>query len=130
MRIGLLVVAGLALIGFLVVAVILPQMAGTEAKEAAQALVAGAQPAQQQVGAAAEKNGSVSGAGKGVKLAPKNDPKHGELKWIVGDDGSVRGWNEKNALEIALMPSVQGGKVSWNCKGYPVSAMPSNCGGR
>jgi len=130
MRIGLLVVAGLALIGFLVVAVVLPQMAGTEAKEAAQALVAGTQPAQQQVSAAAEKNGNVSGAGKGVKLAPKNDPKHGDLKWIVGDDGAIRGWNEKNALEVALTPSMQGGKLSWNCKGYPVSAMPTSCGGR
>ena len=130
MRIGLLVVAGLALIGFLVVAVVLPQMAGTEAKEAAQALVAGAQPAQQQVSAAAEKNGNVSGAGKGVKLAAKNDPKHGDLKWIVADDGAIRGWNEKNALEIALTPSLQGGKLSWNCKGYPVSAMPTSCGGR
>ena len=130
MRIGLLVVAGLALIGFLVVAVVLPQMAGTEAKEAAQALVAGTQPAQQQVSAAAEKNGNVSGAGKGVKLAPKNDPKHGDLKWIVGDDGAIRGWNEKNALEVALTPSMQGGKLNWNCKGYPVSAMPTSCGGR
>ena len=130
MRIGLLVVAGLALIGFLVVAVVLPQMAGTEAKEAAQALVAGAQPAQQQVSGAAEKNGNVSGAGKGVKLAPKNDPKHGDLKWIVADDGGIRGWNEKNALEVALTPSLQGGKLSWNCKGYPVSAMPTSCGGR
>jgi len=130
MRIGLLVVAGLALIGFLVVAVVLPQMAGTEAKEAAQALVAGAQSAQQQVSAAVEKNGNTSGAGKGVKLAPKNDPRHGDLKWIVADDGAIRGWNEKNALEVAMTPSVQGGKVSWNCKGYPVSAMPTNCGGR
>ena len=130
MRIGLLVVAGLALIGFLVVAVVLPQMAGTEAKEAAQALVAGAQPAQQQVSGAAEKNGNVAGAGKGVKLAAKNDPKHGDLKWIVADDGAIRGWNEKNALEIALTPSLQGGKLSWNCKGYPVSAMPTSCGGR
>ena len=130
MRIGLLVVAGLALIGFLVVAVVIPQMAGTEAKEAAQALVAGAQPAQQQVSGAAEKNGNVSGAGKGVKLAPKNDPKHGDLKWIVADDGAIRGWNEKNALEIALTPSLQGGKLNWNCKGYPVSAMPTSCGGR
>ena len=50
MRVGLLVVAGLALIGFLVVAVLIPQMAGTEAKAAAQALVAGAQPAQQHTG--------------------------------------------------------------------------------
>ncbi len=130
MRIGLLIVAALALIGFIVVAFVLPQMAGTEAKEAAQALVAGAQPAQQQVGAAAEKTGNLAGTGKGVKLAPKNDPKHGELKWIVSEDGSIRGWNEKNALEIALMPTLQAGKVSWNCKGYPVSAMPLSCGGR
>ena len=130
MRIGLLIVAGLALIGFVVVAVVLPQMAGTEAKEAAQALVSGAEPARQQVNAAAEKAGNVSGAGKGVKLAAKNDPKHGELKWLVAEDGAIRGWNEKNALEVALTPSVQGGKVSWNCKGYPVSAMPASCGGR
>jgi hypothetical protein len=130
MRIALLVVAGLALIGFLVVAVVLPQMAGTEAKEAARALVAGAESARQQVGAAAEKNGNVAGSGKGVKLVPKSDAKHGELKWIVAEDGAIRGWNERNALEVALMPSLQGGKVSWNCKGYPVSAMPAECGGR
>ena len=130
MRIGLLVVAALALIGFLVVAVVLPQMAGAEAKDAAQALIAGAQPAQQQVGLAAEKSGALSGVGKGVKLAPKADPKHGEMKWIVAEDGAIRGWNEKNALEVALTPSVQSGKVNWNCKGYPVSAMPPACGGR
>jgi hypothetical protein len=130
MRIGLLIVAGLALAGFLVVAVVLPQMAGTEVKEAAQALVTGAQPAQQQVSAAAETNGNLAGAGRGVKVAAKTDPKYGELKWIVAEDGAIRGWNEKNALEIALTPNVQAGKVSWNCKGYPVNAMPSACGGR
>ena len=130
MRIGLLVVAALALIGFLVVAVVLPQMAGAEAKEAAQALLAGAQPAQQQVGMAAEKSGQLAGVGRGVKLAPRIDPKHGEMKWIVADDGAIRGWNERNALEVALTPSVQSGKVNWNCKGYPMSAMPSACGGR
>src|SRR5258708_26145486 len=126
---GLLVVAALALIGFRVVAVVLPQMAGTESKEAAQALVSGAQPAQQQVSAAAEKSGNLSGTGKGVKLVARNDPKHGEMKWIVGEDGAIRGWNEKNALEVALTPSVQAGKVNWNCKGYPVSAMPTTCAG-
>jgi hypothetical protein len=130
MRIGLLIVAALALIGFVVVAVVLPQMAGTEAKEAAQALVSGAEPARQQVGAAAEKAGDVSAAGKGVKVAARNDAKHGELKWLVGENGAIRGWNEKNALEIALTPALQGGRVSWNCKGYPVSAMPASCGGR
>ena len=130
MRIGLLIVAGLALIGFVVVAVVLPQMAGTEAKEAAQALVSGAEPARQQVSATAEKSGNTAGAGKGIKLAARNDPKHGELKWLVSEDGAIRGWNEKNALEVAITPSVQGGKIAWNCKGYPVSAMPSSCGGR
>jgi len=129
-RIGLLLVAGLALIGFLVVAVVLPQMAGAEARDAAQALIAGAEPARQQIGATAEKSARLAGAGKGIKIAPKTDPRHGEMKWIVGDDGSVRGCNEKNALEIALTPSLQGGKVSWNCKGYPVNAMPASCGGR
>ena len=130
MKIGLLVVAGLALIGFLAVAVVLPKMAGAEAKEAAQALVAGADAAKQQVSAAAEKSGSLTGAGRGAKIAPKSDPTHGDMKWIVAEDGAIRGWNEKNALEVALTPSLQGGKASWNCKGYPVNAMPASCGGR
>ena len=130
MRIALLVVAALALVGFLMVAVVLPQRAGAESKEAAQALVAGADAAKQPVAAAAEKAGNLAGSGKDVKVAAKNDPKHGEMKWIVSADGAIRGWNEKNALEMALTPSLSGGKVSWNCKGYPVSAMPTSCGGR
>jgi hypothetical protein len=128
MRIGLLIVAGLALIGFLVVAVVLPHMQGTEAKEAAQALIEGAEPAKQRVGVAAEKTGNVSGTG--IKVTSRNDPKYGSMKWIVADNGVIRGWNEKNAIEVTLMPSVQGGKASWNCKGYPVNAMPPSCGGR
>jgi hypothetical protein len=105
-------------------------MAGSEAREAAQALVAGAEPAKQQVAAAAEKSGKLEGVGDGVKIAPKSDPKHGEMKWIVSGNGAIRGWNEKNALEITLMPTLQGGKASWNCKGYPIDAMPASCGGR
>ena len=130
MRAALLVIAGIALIGFLAVAVVLPRMAGSEAREAAQALVAGAEPAKQQVTAAAEKSGRLDGVGDGVKVAAKNDPKHGEMKWIVSQNGAIRGWNEKNALEVTLMPTLQGGKASWNCKGYPMDAMPANCGGR
>ena len=130
MRAGLVVVAILALIGYLAVAFVVPQMQGAEAKEAAQALLAGAEPAKQQVGAAAEKSGKLADAGKDVKLASRTDSKHGELKWIVTADGVIRGWNEKNALEVALTPALQSGKTSWNCKGYPVSAMPPSCGGR
>ena len=129
MKIGLLVVAALALIGFLMVAVVLPQKAGADSKEAAQALVAGADSAKQPVAAAAEKAGNLAGSGKDVKIAPKNDPKFGEMKWIVEESGAIRGWNEKNALEMALTPSLSAGKVSWNCKGYPVTAMPAACGG-
>jgi hypothetical protein len=129
MRVGLLVVAALALVGFLVVAVVLPQMSGAETKEAAQALVVGAAPAQEQVAAAAEKSGGLAGAGKGVKIAAKTDAKHGELKWLVSEGGAIRGWNEKNAIEVTLTPAFQGGKTSWNCRGYPVSSMPASCGG-
>jgi len=130
MRIALLVVAGLALIGFLAVAVVLPQRAGAEAREAAQALILGAEPAKQQVAASAEKSGNLVGVGKEVKLATKSDPKFGEMKWIVSENGDIRGWNEKNALEVTLTPTLQSGKASWNCKGYPVTVMPANCGGR
>jgi hypothetical protein len=130
MRAGLLIVAVLALIGFVAVAFVLPQMAGAESKEAAQALIAGADAAQKQVAAAAEKSGALQGAGKDVKLQAKPDAKHGELKWIVSEAGVVRGWNEKNAIEVTLTPALQGGKVSWSCKGYPATAMPASCGGR
>jgi hypothetical protein len=130
MRGALLVVAGLALIGFLAVAVVLPRMAGSEAREAGQALVSGAEAAKQQVSAAAEKNGKLEGSGAGIKVASRSDPKHGELKWIVSENGVIRGWNEKNALEVTLIPALQSGKTSWNCKGYPMDAMPPSCGGK
>ena len=130
MRVGLLVVAALALAGFLVVAVVLPQKAGTEAKEAAQALIAGAEPAQRLVGAAAEKSGNLAGSGKDARIPARNDPKYGELKWIVSEGGAIRGWNEKNAIEVTFMPTLQDGKTGWTCRGYPVTAMPASCAGR
>jgi hypothetical protein len=130
MRIALLVVAGLALIGFLVVAVVLPQMSGSETREAAQQLIAGAEPAKQQVAAAAEKSGKLENSGAGVKIPPKADAKFGEMKWVVDPSGTVRGWNEKNAIEVSVRPTLTGGKVSWACRGYPIVAMPTSCGGR
>jgi len=130
MRTALLIIAALALAGFLAVAVVLPQMAGSEAKDAAEALVSGANAAKQQVAAAAEKAGNLSGSGKDVKVAARSDAKHGELKWIVEANGAIRGWNEKNAIEVSISPTLQGGKVSWNCRGYPITAMPASCGGK
>ena len=130
MRAALLVIAGLALLGYAAVAWVLPSMAGSQVKAAAQTLVAGAEPAKQQVASAAEKSGNLAGAGNGVKVASQTDPKHGQMKWIVSENGAVRGWNEKNAIEVTLTPSLQGGKASWNCKGYPVDAMPPACGGK
>lgn len=130
MRAALVVVAVLLLIGFLVISFVLPGMSGAEAAEAAKALVAGADPAKQQVAAAAEKAGNLAGSGNGVKIAPKNDPKFGEMKWIVEPNGAIRGWNEKNALEISVTPTLQGGKVGWACRGYPNTSMPASCGGK
>lgn len=130
MRAALIVVAILALAGFLAVAVVLPQMAGTDAREAAQALIAGTEGAQKQIAAAAQKAGSLAGAGKDLKLPARTDPKHGELKWIIETNGAIRGWNEKNAIEISITPALQGGAVTWNCRGYPITAMPASCGGK
>jgi hypothetical protein len=129
MRVALIVIAGLALVGFIAVSFVLPQMAGTEAKEAAQTLVAGVDAAKQQVAAAAEKAGNLAGSGANVKLANKTDAKLGEFKWIVEANGAIRGWNEKNAIEIAVTPKLEGGKVAWTCRGYPNASMPATCGG-
>jgi len=98
--------------------------------DAAQGLLAGVEAAKQQVAERAEKAGSLNGAGKDVKIAARNDARHGEMKWLVAENGAIRGWNEKNAIEITLIPSMAGGKVAWNCKGYPVGSMPASCGGR
>jgi len=130
MRATLIVVAILALAGFLTVAVILPQMQGSEAREAAQALIGGADGAKQQVEAAAKKAGKLADAGKDIKVPPRTDAKHGELKWIVEPNGAIRGWNEQNAIEVSIVPTLQGGNVSWNCRGYPITAMPATCGGK
>lgn len=130
MRIALLVVAGIALVGFLVVAVVLPQQQDTAARDAALALIAGAEQARQQVSASAEKAGQLTGAGRDVRLAPLKDPKYGEMKWIVSENGDIRGWNQRNALEVTITPTMKSGRMSWHCKGFPVNAMPSSCGGR
>jgi hypothetical protein len=130
MRAALLVIAGLALVGFIAVSFVLPQMAGSEAKEAAQALIAGTEAPKQQVAAAAEKAGKLEAAGTGIKVATKPDAKHGEFKWIVEANGAIRGWNEKNAIEISVTPKLEGGKVAWSCRGYPNASMPATCGGR
>ena len=132
MRAALLVIAGLALVGFIAVSFVLPQMAGADAKEAAQALVTGAEAPKQQVAAAAAaaKAGNLTGAGGGIKVAESESPKFGKLKWIVENNGAIRGWNEKNAIEISLTPVLKDGKVSWTCRGYPNASMPATCGGR
>jgi len=130
MRAALVVIALLALVGFIAVSFVLPQMAGAEAKEAAQALIAGADAPKLQVAAAAEKAGNLAGSGGAIKLATKADAKHGEMKWVVEANGAIRGWNEKNAIEISVTPKLEGGKVSWSCRGYPNASMPAACGGR
>ena len=130
MRVGLLVVAGMALVGFLAVAVVLPQMQGGETRDAAAVLVSGTNAAKNEVTAAAEKAGNLTGAGANIKIAPKTDPKYGEFKWIVEPGGVIRGWNEKNAIEVAMIPALNGGKVAWSCKGYPAQSMPVTCGGK
>ncbi|HZO00772.1 MAG TPA: hypothetical protein VFB93_06205 [Burkholderiales bacterium] len=123
-------IAGLALAGYVAVAWVLPTMADSDAKAAAQALIAGAEPAKQQVAAAAEKSGNLAGAANGIKVVETQDPKHGRMKWIAAENGAIRAWNADKAIEITLTPALQGGKVSWNCKGYPVGAMPASCGGK
>ncbi len=130
MRVGLLIVAGIALVGFIVLTFVLPQMGSTDLKAAAASLVAGAEAAKTQVAAAAEKGGNLAGAGAEVKIAARNDEKAGAMKYVVEQGGVIRGWNEKNAIEITISPILSAGKTRWSCKGYPQDAMPQSCGGK
>lgn len=129
MRIALLGVAVLVFALFVAIGYILPGMAGAEAKDAARALLSGAEAAKEQVAKAAEKSGSLAGSGHEVKVNARNDPKLGKLQWIVSENGEVRGWNGENAIEITLTPSLRAGKVAWSCSGYPRVVMPAGCGG-
>jgi hypothetical protein len=122
--------AGLALAAFVALVVVIPRMERADTRAAAQELIAGARLAQQQIGATARKAGSLAGAGHGVKLSPRSDPKLGELKWVVADNGVIRGWNKKHAVEIAMTPALSGGAISWRCHGFPIEQMPAGCGGR
>ncbi|HEX6155831.1 MAG TPA: hypothetical protein VFZ54_07400 [Burkholderiales bacterium] len=125
-----MVIAALALAGFIAVAFVMPSMAGSKAKEAGAALVAGAEAPQQQVAAAAEKTGKLEGSGAGIKFASRRDANYGELQWLVSENGVIRGWNRDNGLEVTVTPTLQSGKVSWSCRGYPLDAMPASCGGK
>lgn len=130
MRIALLLTgAVLALAVFVAVVIVWPRMERAEARGAAQALIAGASVAEEQIAAAARKTGSLAGAGHRVKLTSRSDAKLGEFEWVVEDNGTIRGWNKKNAIEIAITPALAGGKVSWRCRGFPIDAMPAACGG-
>jgi len=84
----------------------------------------GANTAKSDVTAAAEKSGNLAGSGANVKVEKKIDPKYGELKWIVEPGGVIHGWNEKNAIEIALTPDARGRKGRLDVQGVPAQSMP------
>jgi hypothetical protein len=121
--------AGLALAAFVALVFVMPRIQRAETRGAARALIGGARLAEQQIGATARKAGSLAGAGHGVKLSSRTDRTLGELKWVVEDNGVIRGWNKKHAVEIAITPALSEGSVSWRCRGFPIDAMPADCGG-
>jgi len=121
--------AGLALAAFVVLVVVMPRIQRAEARGAARALIDGARLAERQIGATARQAGSLAAAGHGVKLSSRADPKLGRLEWVVADNGVIRGWNRKHAVEIAITPALSGGAISWRCHGFPIDAMPADCGG-
>ena len=65
-----------------------------------------------------------------MRAAEAKDAAQSLVSGADSANGAIRGWNEKNALEVTITPTLQSGKASWACKGYPVDAMPTTCGGR
>ena len=75
---------------------------------------------------AAEKSGSIVGAGKG--LSPPGPSKLIDFGY-VNDDGVIVLHSHKTESTAFLIPRMGNAKVIWDCRGFPQSAFPGSCRG-
>lgn len=71
----------------------------------------------------AERAGSLAGTGKGIAPSPS--------KWnsfsFVGSDGTALAYNAGFGVLVLIQPSIEAGRISWVCEGYPEREIPSSC---
>ena len=89
----------------------------------ADILILSASSARTQVEARAAQGGTLKGAGVGiaVEAAP------GASVSLVSDDGVIFLAGGDPAAVVVFRPTLVGGQVTWNCKGFPARLMPAPC---
>lgn len=90
------------------------------------ALVLEASPLRESITLAADKSGTLVGAGKGVRV-----PALGHLIdfGYISDDGVIILHSKKTESTLLLISKMENGKTLWQCHGYPEKAFWISCRG-
>src|SRR5882724_115319 len=75
---------------------------------------------------AADKSGTFVGSGKGLR--PPGPSKLIDFGY-VSDDGVIILHSHKTESTVFLIPKMKDGKATWQCRGFPQSAIPGSCRG-
>ena len=89
-------------------------------------LIQSASPLRLDIERAAEKSGKIAGSGRGLRPVP---PTRFIDFSYVGEDGAIFLQSRKTEATVLLVPRMVNGKVQWDCRGFPETAMPGSCRG-
>ena len=70
---------------------------------------------------------TVIGSGKGLAFPSMNDQKHGQLAWIISENGRIVGSNKKYNQTLTFVPSIKDNKIKWSCDFKPKEHAPKIC---
>lgn len=69
---------------------------------------------------------TLSGAGRGIEFRPS-----GRAKWgLVTNEGQIVVVGDDPAVVFTLTPTLVGGSVTWECRGFPTKFAPKPCLGK
>jgi hypothetical protein len=94
----------------------------TDRAKAAEVILAGA-ALRAEVEKKALAQRSLTGSGRGVVFPPS-----GRAQWgLVTDQGQIVVVGEDPPVAFTLTPSLEGGSISWTCRGFPEKFAPKLC---
>lgn len=74
-----------------------------------------------------KQSSTVTGSGKGLALPSMNDQKHGQMAWIISENGRIVGSNKKYNQTLSFIPSIKDNKIKWSCNFEPKQYAPGIC---
>lgn len=74
-----------------------------------------------------KQSSTVIGSGKGLAYPSIYDQEHGQLVWIISENGKIVGSNKKYNQTLTFVPSIKNNKVIWSCVFKPKQYAPGIC---